>query len=117
MQLYTAIRKGCQEHPQAFGKYFAYNSNYEIIKTCALGAALLTVLENKTGKSIKTKSDITAALYACGFKADEKEVALEQFFGIDEEQQAWIVSRNDGDHLTREQIADLLEDQAIAAME
>lgn len=42
MRLSDAIRKGCEQHPQSFGRLFEFRG-YDVVASCAMGAALMGV--------------------------------------------------------------------------
>ncbi len=99
MKLSEAIREGAMLRPQIFGLYCGRNENLELC-TCALGAAC----EAATGK-LPTREN---------FNGGAVIVALEMVVGpIAPELYSKIIHWNDVDHLSRENIANLVEAEGL----
>ncbi len=88
--LSQAIRLGSTFHPQCFSQYVKFNEKREIIETCALGAAL-----DSSG----------ARQPFCQLRATER------FRDVPYEIFAAIVLKNDQLRMSREAIADWVEQQ------
>lgn len=112
MKLYEAIRKGSMRHPQAFGGYFDYHQSGLITGTCALGAALLAVLEEITDKRIMTIQDFSSAMEENGFAEYETAQAISYLFPQEDNDSYTITYWNDELKISREEIADRLEEQS-----
>lgn len=112
MKIYEAIRKGAMRHEQNFGLYFSYLASGRITGSCALGAALVAALEETINTKIVTMDDFTKAMNSLGFADYEQVEALNYFFSLTDETSHEITYWNDELKMSREEIADRLEEQS-----
>lgn len=111
MLLSEAIRKGSGLRPQGFGAYFTQNERREVC-SCAIGAAI----EGATGRAFTDGIAGSVAL-----KKDKEIVKLLHGWGLivrynpgNYSRRQWrIANMNDGQRMSREEIASVLESEGL----